>query len=49
MFRRGRGDASICRRISASGRRGTTRFVFNHGPDPVEFEGRVLPPAGVIW
>jgi beta-galactosidase len=28
---------------------GTTRFVFNHGPDPVEFEGRVLPPAGVIW
>jgi beta-galactosidase len=28
---------------------GGTRFVFNHGPDPVEFEGRVLPPAGVIW
>jgi len=28
---------------------GGTRFVFNHGPDPVEFEGRILPPAGVIW
>jgi beta-galactosidase len=25
---------------------GGTRFVFNHGPDPVEFEGRVCrPPA----
>jgi beta-galactosidase len=21
-------------------------FIFNHGPEPVEFEGRVLPPAG---
>jgi beta-galactosidase len=28
---------------------GDTRFIFNHGPDPVEFEGRVLPPAGVAW
>jgi len=28
---------------------GSTRFVFNHGPDPVAFEGRVLPPAGVAW
>ncbi len=28
---------------------GATRFVFNHGPDPVDFEGRTLPPAGVTW
>lgn len=28
---------------------GATRFVFNHGPDPVEFEGEVLLPAGVRW
>ncbi|MBC6437915.1 MAG: beta-galactosidase [Rhodobacteraceae bacterium] len=28
---------------------GPTRFVFNHGPDPVAFEGRTLPPAGVAW
>jgi beta-galactosidase len=28
---------------------GQTRFVFNHGPDPVEFEGREIPPAGVAW
>jgi beta-galactosidase len=24
-------------------------FVFNHGPDPVEFQGRLIPAAGVIW
>ncbi len=28
---------------------GQTRFVFNHGPDTVEFEGREIPPAGVVW
>ena len=28
---------------------GGTRFIFNHGPDPVDFEGQTLPPAGVIW
>jgi beta-galactosidase len=28
---------------------GQTRFIFNHGPDPVAFEGHTLPPAGVIW
>lgn len=27
---------------------GTTRFVFNHGPGPVTFEGATLPPAGVV-
>ena len=27
---------------------GKTRFVFNHGPDPVEFDGVTLPPAGVL-
>jgi beta-galactosidase len=47
MLRRGRGDAR-----SAAGhpdrQAGTTRFVFNHGPDPVEFEGRVLPPAVLV-
>jgi beta-galactosidase len=28
---------------------GTRRFIFNHGPEPVEFEGRVFPPAAVAW
>ncbi len=28
---------------------GATRFVFNHGPEPVEFDGRMIPPAGVAW
>jgi len=28
---------------------GATRFVFNHGEAAVEFEGKVLPPAGVAW
>ncbi|MEX3017897.1 beta-galactosidase [Gymnodinialimonas hymeniacidonis] len=28
---------------------GRTRFVFNHSPDSVEFEGQTLPPAGVFW
>ena len=28
---------------------GATRFVFNHGPEAVSFDGRVLPPAGVGW
>jgi beta-galactosidase len=28
---------------------GTTRFIFNHGPEPVEFEGNHIPPAGVHW
>jgi len=25
-----------------------TLFVFNHGPDPVQFEGETLPPAAVL-
>ncbi|MEM7721943.1 MAG: beta-galactosidase [Pseudomonadota bacterium] len=28
---------------------GKTRFVFNHEAHEVLFEGRALPPAGVIW
>jgi beta-galactosidase len=28
---------------------GKTRFVFNHGPETVRFEGHSLPPAGVAW
>lgn len=28
---------------------GTTRFTFNHGPDPVTYDGQIIPPAGVIW
>ena len=28
---------------------GTTRFTFNHGPEPVEFKGQTIPPAGVNW
>jgi beta-galactosidase len=28
---------------------GSTRFIFNHGPDPVAYNGETLPPAGVIW
>ncbi len=28
---------------------GATRFVFNHGPEPVEFNGQTLPPAGILW
>jgi beta-galactosidase len=27
----------------------THRFAFNYGPDPVAWEGRSLPPAGVAW
>jgi beta-galactosidase len=27
---------------------GGTRFVFNHGPDAVTFDGVTLPPAGVL-
>ncbi len=27
----------------------THRFVFNYGPDTVEWNGLTLPPAGVIW
>jgi beta-galactosidase len=27
---------------------GNTRFIFNHGPAPVEFEGVTLPPAGIL-
>ena len=27
---------------------GKTRFAFNHGPDPVTFDGVSLPPAGVL-
>lgn len=27
---------------------GKTRFVFNHGPGPVTFDGVTLPPAGVL-
>ncbi|ABD56747.1 beta-galactosidase [Jannaschia sp. CCS1] len=28
---------------------GTTRFVFNHGPDAVAYNGQSIPPAGVTW
>jgi beta-galactosidase len=28
---------------------GRTRFVFNHGPEPVEFDGQTIAPAGLIW
>lgn len=28
---------------------GKTRFTFNHGPDPVTFNGETLPPAGLSW
>lgn len=27
----------------------THRFIFNYGPDPVEWHGITLPPAGVHW
>ena len=27
---------------------GPTRFIFNHGPDPAEFEGTAIPPAGFL-
>ncbi|QBY01574.1 beta-galactosidase [Rhodophyticola sp. CCM32] len=27
---------------------GPTRFVFNHGPEAVTFEGQSIPPAGVL-
>ena len=28
---------------------GPWRFAFNHGPEPVGWEGATLPPAGVTW
>lgn len=28
---------------------GQTRFTFNHGPEPVTFNGQTIPPAGVTW
>jgi beta-galactosidase len=28
---------------------GARVFLFNHGPDPVEFQGHLIPAAGVIW
>lgn len=28
---------------------GTTRFIFNHGPEPVTYDGQTIPTAGVIW
>jgi beta-galactosidase len=28
---------------------GPARFVFNHGPEEVQFEGRTIPAAGVAW
>ena len=28
---------------------GTHRFAFNYGPEPVEWEGEVMPAAGVRW
>lgn len=28
---------------------GTTRFIFNHGPYPVDYNSQTIPPAGVIW
>jgi beta-galactosidase len=27
----------------------THRFCFNYAPDPIEFNGQVIEPAGVIW
>ncbi len=31
-------------------RRGDFTYAFNYGPEPVNFEGRTLPPAGVaVW
>lgn len=27
----------------------THRFLFNYSPDPVEWQGQTLPPAGVHW
>lgn len=27
----------------------THRFAFNYGPEPVEWEGTTIPPAGVHW
>ena len=27
----------------------THRFAFNYAPEPVEWEGETLPPAGVVW
>jgi beta-galactosidase len=33
-------------RVRQAGKR---RFVFNHGPDAVEFDGQIVPPAGVVW
>ncbi len=28
---------------------GQTRFAFNHGPEPIQFDGYNIPAAGVIW
>lgn len=28
---------------------GKTHFIFNHGPDPVTYNGQTIPPAGVNW
>ncbi len=28
---------------------GETVFLFNHGPDPVAYQGRTIPAAGVVW
>lgn len=28
---------------------GLTRFIFNHGPEPVIFDGTTIPAAGVVW
>ena len=28
---------------------GQTRFIFNHGPDPVDFNGQTIPAAGLVW
>jgi len=27
----------------------THRFAFNYGPDPIQWEGQDIPPAGVAW
>ncbi len=28
---------------------GQTRFIFNHGPEPVLYDGTPIPAAGVVW
>lgn len=28
---------------------GCTRFIFNHGPEPVDYDGHTIQPAGLRW